>query len=199
MNKCCLTDARMMKKISDVTRVTSPISRRPCCNVYGRKMMLHALHFLESISTSMMCSLEIRSCLSDCCLWRFLAKGDNCWLHFGHDVNSVENDLGQLARRQSVSAALYLIITLKIDLSGSSVDSRRYSAVFLMYRCVRLHSKLCLSQSFSCVRVRIFSQFHNYALSFNWNQEAVSNNVNVWSPTISKSVFLNISVSPECL
>ena len=99
---------RRVKKTSKVTRVASPILRRPCWRVSGRWMMEQVLYFLVYNSTSITCSLDIRSCLSVCSLCLFFASGGSCSPHLGQAVSTVEKDLGHLAGRWSVSAASYL-------------------------------------------------------------------------------------------
>ena len=108
------------KNISNETRVTSPIFRRPWWRVSGWTRMQQVLHFRVKISTSIMWSLEMMTFLSVCSLWRLLARGGNGLWHSGQHDTAVLKDRGYFSCKSSVSAASLRDILSRIDLSGRS-------------------------------------------------------------------------------
>lgn len=123
------------KNMSTVTKVISPMLRRPKLSVSGFNIRKHNLHCFVKISTSMTCSILIRREWSSFDFLFFFVTGDKMMLQLGHLSWDGRKVLGHPSLVR-VSLALQCLMELKMDLSGILSFRNKYLAVFCMYFCV---------------------------------------------------------------
>ena len=162
------------KKMSTVTKVISPMFKRPRLRVSGFIIKKHILHCLVKMSTSIMWSILISTEWSSRDRLFFLVTGDRRMLHLGHFSIVGLNVLGH-PELERVSLALHCLISFKIFLSGMLSLWYRYSAVFCMYFWVLEQLSLWMSQCSSLNKtfIRDFAGSKMPNIRFLWRDSNV--------------------------